>query len=240
MTAQPLALVVDDEPQMIDIVSFALETQGFETVTARDAEKAWQIFKVRDLDLLVLDVMLPQASGLSLCRRIREVSSVPILLLTARGETKDRVEGLEAGADDYVTKPFHPRELALRAEAIVRRTRSQPAPGTLVYGPLQIAGSSASLNGRILNLTPTEFRLLVRLASEQGKPVSFRHLLLAGWQMEEGPGAKEMLKTAVYRLRLQLAEHGYQKAVGAVRGAGYQLTFTAPVPARPGTKAPSL
>ena len=225
MTAQPIALVVDDEPQMIDIVSFALETQGFTTVTARDAEKAWQVFKNRDLDLLVLDVMLPQASGLSLCRRVRQTSSVPILLLTARGEAKDRVAGLEAGADDYVTKPFHPRELALRAEAIVRRTRGSSQAAERVYGPLRLSGNVVRLGGRTLNLTPIELSLLTRLAVEAGKPVSFRDLLLAGWQVEEGPGGRQMLKTALYRLRLQLAEQGYPNAVAAVRGSGYRLLF---------------
>lgn len=224
MSAKPLALVVDDEPQMIDIVSFALETQGFTTLSARDAEKAWQVFKSRELDLLVLDVMLPQSSGLSLCRRIRQTSTVPILLLTARGEAKDRVAGLEAGADDYVTKPFHPRELALRAEAIVRRTRGAAGlRAEVVCGPLKIAEGSAVLAGHILTLSPTELRLLTRLAAEEGKPVSFRDLLLAGWQVDEGPGGRQMLKTALYRLRRQLSEHGYPHAVEAVRGTGYRL-----------------
>ncbi|MER1997392.1 MAG: response regulator transcription factor [Arthrobacter sp.] len=227
MSTKPIALVVDDEPQMIDIVTFALETQGFTTLSARDAEKAWQVFKSRELDLLVLDVMLPQSSGLSLCRRIRQTSMVPILLLTARGEAKDRVAGLEAGADDYVTKPFHPRELALRAEAIVRRTRGAAVgQGTeTVCGPLRIADGSAVLAGHFLTLTPTELRLLTRLASEEGKPVGFRDLLLAGWQVDEGPGGREMLKTALYRLRRQLSQQGYPHAVEAVRGTGYRLSL---------------
>ena len=226
MSAKPVALVVDDEPQMVDIVSFALETQGFETLATRDAEKAWQVFKSRELDLLVLDVMLPQSSGLSLCRRIRQTSSVPILLLTARGEAKDRVAGLEAGADDYVTKPFHPRELALRAEAIVRRTKGAAAHRSEVAcGPLRIADGVATLDGRILSLTPTEQRLLARLATAQGTPVGFRDLLLAGWQVDEGPGGRQMLKTALYRLRRQLAACGYPHAVAAVRGTGYRLAL---------------
>ena len=122
MSAAPRALIVDDEPQMLAIVEFALQTQGFECVTAPDAERAWRLLLTQDVDLAVLDVMLPGASGIELCRRIRSRLDVPVLLLTARGETEDRIVGFEAGADDYVAKPFSPREVALLAQALVRRT----------------------------------------------------------------------------------------------------------------------
>jgi len=107
--ARPSVLVVDDERQMVSIVSFALETQGFATVSARSAEEAWRHFGAQSFDLVVLDVMLPGASGMRLCERIRATSDVPVILLTARGEESDRLAGLLAGADDYVTKPFSPR-----------------------------------------------------------------------------------------------------------------------------------
>ena len=223
MTPSLTALVVDDEPQMLDIVSFALETQGFITLTAKDAETAWQLFKEKALDLMVLDVMLPHASGLTLCRRIREVSDVPIILLTARGESSDRVSGLESGADDYVTKPFHPRELALRAEAIVRRTRPRAAKEVLHHGPLRIEQDRASVHGRYLNLSSTELRLLTRLVQGSGRTVRFEELLLAGWRQAEGPGGRQMLKTAIYRLRQRLAAEGYPRSIKAIRGDGYQL-----------------
>ncbi|MFC3299940.1 response regulator transcription factor [Arthrobacter agilis] len=218
-----LALVVDDEPQMLDIVTFALETQGFSSVSAKDAEFAWSVFRTRQFDLVVLDVMLPQSSGLSLCRRIREVSSVPVLLLTAKSGVQDRIAGLEAGADDYVTKPFHPRELALRAEAIVRRTTVTSAHAELVHGPLRIGQDGATVHGRYLHLSALELRLLRRLASAQGQPVSFRDLLLSGWQIDEGPGGREMLKTALYRVRKTLQGEGIPRAIRAVRGVGYEL-----------------
>jgi DNA-binding response OmpR family regulator len=218
-----LALVVDDEPQMLDIVTFALETQGFASVYAKDAESAWGLFRNRQFDLVVLDVMLPQSSGLSLCRRIREVSAVPVLLLTAKSGVQDRIAGLEAGADDYVTKPFHPRELALRAEAIVRRTAVAPAPVELVHGPLRVGQDAATVHGRYLHLSALELRLLRRLASAQGQPVSFRDLLLSGWQIDEGPGGREMLKTALYRVRKALHGEGMPRAIRAVRGVGYEL-----------------
>lgn len=217
------ALVVDDEPQMLDIVTFALETQGFTTVTARDAETGWNVFREKALDLLVLDVMLPHSSGLALCRRIREVSEVPIILLTARGESSDRVSGLESGADDYVTKPFHPRELALRAEAIVRRTRPRAAEAVIHHGPLRLEADRASVHGRYLNLSSTELRLLTRLVQNTGRTVPFDELLLAGWRQTEGPGGRQMLKTAIYRLRHRLAAEGYPRSIKAVRGDGYQL-----------------
>lgn len=224
MDYQHLALVVDDEPQMLDIVTFALETQGFSAVSAKDAESAWNHFRGRQFDLVVLDVMLPQASGLSLCRRIRETSDVPVLLLTAKSGAQDRIAGLEAGADDYVIKPFHPRELALRAEALVRRSRvAAPAHSDLVHGSLRISGDTVTVNGRYVHLSSLELKLLRRLASAQGQPVSFRDLLLSGWQIDEGPGGKEMLKTALYRVRKALQNEGLPRAIRAVRGVGYEL-----------------
>ncbi|PPB48608.1 DNA-binding response regulator [Arthrobacter pityocampae] len=223
MEHQHLALVVDDEPQMLDIVTFALETQAFSHVSAKDAVTAWQLFRARHFDLVVLDVMLPQSSGLSLCRRIREVSDVPVLLLTAKSGVQDRIAGLEAGADDYVTKPFHPRELALRAEAIVRRSAPTPESSELVHGPLRISQEKATVHGRYLHLSALELRLLRRLASAHGQPVSFRDLLLSGWQIDEGPGGREMLKTALYRVRKALHGEGLPRAIRAVRGVGYEL-----------------
>jgi DNA-binding response OmpR family regulator len=217
------ALVVDDEPQMLDIVCFALETQGFTTLMARDAENAWNLFNERPLDLLVLDLMLPHTSGTTLCRRIREVSEVPIIMLTARGESADRVLGLESGADDYVTKPFHPRELALRAEAIVRRTQPRAAAVVLHDGPLRVEPERASIQGHYLHLSATELSLLRKLLQNSGRTVSFEELLLAGWRQPEGPGGREMLKTALYRLRQRLAAEGYPRSIKAVRGAGYRL-----------------
>lgn len=218
-----VALVVDDEPQMLDIVSFALETQGFRTRTARSAEAGWRDFTTQRFDLLVLDIMLPNSSGLSLCRRVRQTSDVPIILLTARGETKDRVTGLEAGADDYVTKPFHPRELALRAEGLVRRSRPTRAE-VLTLGPLRLESGSASIRGRILVLSEIETRLLTVLLRRQGTTVPFADLLMTGWQVLEGPGSREMLKTAIYRLRKRLASEGMPKALTSVRGEGYRLS----------------
>jgi len=223
--ARPSVLVVDDERQMVSIVSFALETQGFATTSARSAEEAWRHFGTQSFDLVVLDVMLPGMSGIRLCERIRATSDVPVILLTARGEESDRLAGLLAGADDYVTKPFSPRELALRAAAIVRRTdrRAQRAEvlvnGALVLDPAQ---RTANLDGRVLRLTDVELRLLTALMRHSGEVVSWRVLLNEVWATDEAAGARDMIKTAVYRLRQHLGSQGDDLIV-SVRSTGYLM-----------------
>lgn len=222
----PHALVVDDERQMLDIVSFALETQGFTTVQVGDAEQAWAMFERNDFDVLILDVMLPRASGVTLCRRVRRVSDVPIILLTAKGEAADRVAGLEAGADDYVVKPFHPRELALRAQAIVRRYRERAADSRIVNGDLVIDPRTATVTraGEKVALSQSEFHLLMALASRLDEDVSWSHLLLEVWGTDSLLGGREMVKTAIYRLRGRLgrpsADADY---IVTVRGRGYRM-----------------
>ena len=226
MADKGTVLVVDDEVQMLDIVSFALETQGFGTVCERDAERGWASYQQHRFVLAVLDVMLPRSSGIDLCRRIRAAGQLPIILLTARGETKDRIAGLEAGADDYVTKPFHPRELALRVEAIVRRSGS--GGDSLELGDLRFAGDEVLVGERVLRLSTTELRILRALAAQPGHTVGSADLTLQGWRVLEGPGTREMLKTAVYRLRMHLRDAGSQYTVTAVRGVGYALAARDP------------
>lgn len=221
----PRVLVVDDEAQMVSIVAFALETQGFETVTARSAELAWRLFGEQRFDLVVLDVMLPGLSGVGLCERLRGVSDVPIILLTARGEENDRLTGLLAGADDYVTKPFSPRELALRASAIVRRTRVRSVSDESIRnGPLQVdpVRRTAHLEGSVVRLSDVEFRLLVVLARRAGQVVGWRELLNEVWFTGELVGGRDMIKTTVYRLRQHLGPRG-EDLVVTVRGLGYLM-----------------
>ena len=222
MADKGTVLVVDDEVQMLDIISFALETQGFATVCERDAERGWASFQQHRFALAVLDVMLPRSSGIDLCRRIRAAGNLPVILLTARGETKDRIAGLEAGADDYVTKPFHPRELALRAEAVVRRSGSRD--DDLQLGDLRFVGEEVLVGDRVVRLPSTELRILRALAAQQGHTVTSADLTLQGWRVLEGPGTREMLKTAVYRLRMHLRDAGSHYTVTAVRGIGYALS----------------
>jgi len=157
----PQVLVVDDEPQILMIMRFALETAGFTVVTATDGAQAWSTFKQRRFDLVVLDLMIPVVSGVAVAERIRGISDVPIMMITALSDEPDRIRGLEAGADDYVTKPFSPRELTLRAQALVRRWHGRRSPA-LSNGDLMIdtASHRVYLHGSALDMSDTEVRFL--------------------------------------------------------------------------------
>lgn len=220
---RPLALVVDDEPSMRDIITFALETQDFETCTAGTAEAAWTLVQARPVDLVVLDVMLPGLSGVELCRRIVQSTGIPVILLTALGETSRRITGLEAGASDYIAKPFHPRELALRAAGLVKRLPL--GDGQLTRGALTVnlRTTAAWVSGRRIDLTNHEFRLVAAFAGNPGETLPFRRLLLLGWNDADLIGGRELLKTAVYRLRMKLraVEPGAEALIRSVRGVGY-------------------
>lgn len=220
------ALVVDDEVQMVSIISFALETQGFSCVTAHNTAEAWKIVSHGGIDLIVLDVIMPNGSGVELTRRIRAHNiQVPIILLTALGEERDRIAGLEAGADDYVTKPFSPRELALRASAILRRS-SQFNDSVASVGELSIDRDKHHIQwkGQPLNLSATEYGIMDALARRQGEVVTTRDLLNEVWGTVETVGGRDMVKTTIYRLRKHLAEAGVPAtAVTSERGIGYRL-----------------
>ncbi|WP_077138224.1 response regulator transcription factor [Flaviflexus massiliensis] len=222
---KPVALIVDDEKQMTSIVSFALEVQGFDFHTAHNVADAWRILNTYSIDIVVLDVMMPSGSGIDLTHRIRTLSSsIPIILLTALGAEKDRIAGLEAGADDYVTKPFSPRELALRAQAIVRRSNSRANQDFVEYGSLLIDRTrlSATWKGRHLDLSDTEVRLLLALSG--GDIVSQREILNKAWATTETVGGREMVKTTIYRLRRQLANLKVEGLeIESHRGLGYSL-----------------
>ena len=219
-------LVVDDEPQMLTIVSFALQTHGFDTVTAPDAERAWEIIAEGGVDLIVLDIMLPGESGLDVCRRLRDQHGTPVLLLTARDEQEDRLIGLEAGADDYLVKPFHPRELALRAAGILHRaTRTEPRTFVAVRDlRIGILSMTVTLRGMRLSLSTTEYAMLLCLARHAGQVMSWRELVRQVWGSEPIAGDRQVVRTVIYRLRGRLgASSGDQGYVVTVRGAGYLM-----------------
>lgn len=239
MSADPsdhdVAFVVDDERSMRDIVSFALETQGFVTREFGTAEAAWRALRTEQPDLMVVDHMLPGASGIQLCSWVRAESSIPIIMLTARGESRDRIHAFEEGVDDYVVKPFHPRELALRAQALVRRAKAM-RNDTLEVGPIAIRPMHGTVHvgGAPVHMTTQEYRLLVALASRPGEVLDFRQLCVAGWGTSYSAGSKELLKTSLYRLRIKLdtAVPGTGALLHSVRGQGYCLVLPdAPPPA---------
>ncbi len=218
------ALVVEDEPQMALIVEFALQTQGFEVVVAHDGATAMHLIRTRAIDLVVLDVLMPAMDGLTLCQLIKARTDVPVMLLTALAQHDDVIAGLEHGADDYVTKPFHPREVALRAQALVRRRRD--AGSTIRVGELVIdpAARSAVLSGQRLDLPYTEFKVLAHLASRRGQAQSWQDLLREVWGTADLIGGRDVVKSTVYRLRSRLSTvPGGGGYIRTIRGVGYLM-----------------
>ncbi|MET7817919.1 response regulator transcription factor [Micromonospora zamorensis] len=236
----PTALVVDDEPQMTIIVEFALQTQGFTVLTAHDGATALHLLRTHSVDLVVLDVMMPTMDGLALCQRIRARSEAPIMFLTALAQRDDIIAGLEHGADDYVTKPFHPREVALRAQALVRRRRGSGTTvqvGELVIEP---ATQTATLAQHRLDLPFTEFKLLHHLAVRRGVPQSWQDLLREVWGTTDLIGGRDVVKSAVYRLRSRLAGTPNGSAyVRTLRGVGYLMPEMAAETAEDGDASPA-
>lgn len=222
-------LVVDDEPKLVEVVRAYLERDGYRVVAASDGREALEQFRLAWPDLVVLDLMLPELDGLEVCRRLRQESSVPIIMLTARAEEADELIGLELGADDYVTKPFSPRALLARVRAVLRRIGSaaDDGEGPIVAGPLRIDPTrhEATWDGVRLPLTPMEFRLLVVLARRPGR-VFERLELLERVQGEAYAVYERTVDAHVKNLRKKLAVAGGGAAAGSivtVPGVGYKL-----------------
>lgn len=216
-------LLVEDEESYREPLAFKLRRDGFEVVAVADGLKALAAFDRGGVDIVLLDLMLPGLSGTEVCRELRQRGPTPVIMLTAKDSEIDKVVGLEIGADDYVTKPFSPRELALRAQAIVRRSRRAPDTEQIVNGALVIdpAARTASHDGTVLHLSDVEFRLLAALARRPGQPVGVRDLLNEVWHTTETAGGRDMIKTTVHRLRHRLGPAG--GLIVTVRGVGYLM-----------------
>jgi len=201
-------LAIDDEPRYLRVIAFNLEQEGFRVTSATSGEQGLALLEGIDPDLVILDVMLPGLDGFEVCRRIRELSSRPIIMLTAKGAEEDKIKGLRIGADDYVTKPFSAAELLARVDAVLRRTQPQETrQPTLVLGDLCIdhLGKRVTVRGKEVRLSPTEYRLLVCLAGSAGVVLSRDELLEKVW----GPsyrGEDEILRVALWRLRQKLED----------------------------------
>jgi DNA-binding response OmpR family regulator len=219
-------LVVDDEPIVRDVVVRYLERDGFETLTASDGDAARSLIEAREPNLVVLDVMLPGTDGLSLCRWIRSRSSLPVILLTARGEEADRIVGLELGADDYVTKPFSPRELAARVRTVLRRSNGSSLPReTITFGAIELDGSSreARREDETIQLTAKEFELLWFLASHPRHVFSRDQLMARVWGYEAAVDTGTVT-VHVRRLREKIEPDPSQpRHLHTVWGVGYRL-----------------
>jgi two-component system phosphate regulon response regulator PhoB len=219
-------LVVDDEPDIMELVRFNLSQEGFEVDTAENGANALAQIGRRPPDLVILDLMLPDLSGADVCRKLRsmpETSKLPVIMLTARSEEVDRVVGFELGADDYVTKPFSPRELVLRVKAVLRRgVLPESVTRRFEHGPLQLdqEGHRCLLDGDELELTAKEFRLLAALMARPGRVWSREQLLDDVWGSDIAV-THRTVDTHVKRLREKLGAAG--DLIHTVRGVGYRF-----------------
>ncbi len=217
-------LIVDDDPRLRDLVRLALERAGHTVTTAADGQSALTQAARAAPDLIVLDIGLPEMDGFDVCRRIRARSEVPILFLTARDDEIDRVLGLEIGADDYVTKPFSPRELVARVKAILKRTAGPVAAPALTAGGLALdtAARTCRLNGTALDMTATEFRLLARLMEQPGRLVPRGVLIAALWGAQSAVSDRT-LDSHLRNLRRKLAAAGGGQMIETRHGQGIRL-----------------
>jgi DNA-binding response OmpR family regulator len=220
-------LVVEDEPDIRNLIAFHLARDGFRCRTASTGPEALWAVRSHPPDLVVLDLMLPEMTGLEVCRRLRqerETAALPIIMLTARTDEVDRVLGLELGADDYVAKPFSPKELLARVRAVLRRARAPEVARPLVSGPIAIdpARHVATLAGRPLALTPKEFDLLQALLGSAGRVLSREHLLNRVWGYARADEIESRtIDVHVRRLRVKLGGEG--RRIATVKSIGYLL-----------------
>ncbi|MCB2125559.1 MAG: response regulator [Rhodobacteraceae bacterium] len=235
MTAQPDThlLIVDDDERIRSLLQKFLIRNGFWVTTARDAAHARRILAGLDFDLIVMDVMMPGEDGISLTRELRAKMATPILLLTARGETSDRIAGLEAGADDYLAKPFEPRELLLRINAILRRTPAKvepKLPKVLAMGEVRYDVDRGEMwrGSNLIRLTATEAALMRIFAARPGEPVSRTSLVedlnRGGGRGDTGQTQERAVDVQITRLRRKFETDPKQpRYLQTVRGAGYML-----------------
>ncbi len=219
-------LVVDDEPQLVKVVRGYLEQAGFRVVVAGDGQTALAQFKREKPDLVLLDLNLPGMDGLEVARKLRAASNVPIIMVTARVEETDRLIGLELGADDYVTKPFSPREVVARVRAVLRRAEAGPARPEVIRVAdivLDLTRHAVTRGGELLDLTPTEFNLLAALAGEPGRAFSRLQLLEAA-QGDAFEGYERTLDAHIKNLRAKLERDPKKpEYILTVFGVGYKF-----------------
>jgi len=221
-------LIVDDEPRYLRLLEANLRTEGYEVVTAQDGQQAIETFSTQPIDLILLDIMMPRLDGFAACQRIREFSSVPIIILTAKGEEQDRVRGLDLGADDYLVKPFSATELLARVRAVLRRAQAPVEPGQarfFTHENLRIDFARAEVwrADQVISLSATEYRLLLQFAHNLGKILTSEDLLTSVWGPEY-KGDKEILWVSIARLRQKLEDDPHSpKHIVTRSGLGYLM-----------------
>lgn len=229
----PTVLVVEDQAEMLDLIRLYLQSSGFEVIQAQDGSAALQVVKERPIDLVLLDIMLPGRDGWEVCREIRQRSFVPIIMVTAKAEEVDRVLGLELGADDYVTKPFSPRELVARVRALLRRIgfyqQEQGSPDAVSLGSLLVEGRTRRvvLSGKRLDLTSKEFDLLWFLVLHRGQVFNREQLLEQVWG-QSYDGTYRTVDALIKRLRRKIEDDPDTPTyIETIRGVGYRCLGTA-------------
>lgn len=227
MTINQRVLVVDDDKNICEIIRLYLEKEGFEVVIAGDGQTAVDLFKQKTPSVVVLDVMLPKMDGFQVCREIRRVSNIPIIMLTAKGETFDKVLGLELGADDYMVKPFENKELVARIKAILRRYDPKDTGDKEVVYPniiINLTNYELKINGNTVDIPPKELELLYFLATNPNKVFTREQLLETVWGFDYF-GDSRTVDVHVKRLRekLELAGNSVNWQLKTVWGVGYKF-----------------
>ena len=217
-------LIVEDEVDIANLISFNLERAGYSVDMAHDGNEGLQRILKEQPDLVILDLMLPSMDGYQVLKEMQRdtrTHSIPVLMLTAKGQTEDRIKGLESGADDYLTKPFSPKELLLRVQAILKRNRSSPGSVIFSFGPFRFDKNSLAfyLNEEPLSLTSTEFKLLLYLCQRAGETQDRNDLLKVVWGYNDDVHSRT-LDTHMKRLRQKLGDSS--SLIVTIRGVGYQ------------------
>jgi two-component system, OmpR family, response regulator AdeR len=219
----PLILIVEDELELAEIVEAYLRREGYQTERAGDGKRALELYRASKPDLVLLDIMMPKLNGLEVLKTIRQDGQTPVIMLTARAEDDDKLSGLELGSDDYIIKPFNPREVVARVKAVLRRSSQKPGSDILRIGKLEIQKEQAKVlfTNQLLELTPTEFRLLVCFAEAPGRV--FNRLELLEASMPESDALERVVDAHLKNLRKKLGDVGAGELIETVFGIGYRL-----------------
>jgi two-component system, OmpR family, phosphate regulon response regulator PhoB len=223
----PSVLVVEDDTALCELLTWNLSAEGYDVRSTGDGEEALLMVREQHPDAIILDWMIEQVPGIEVCRQLRKdraTASIPIVMLTARGEEEDRIRGLKTGADDYVTKPFSPRELMARVEALLRRSRPALAGTTLQFVDLELDPASHRVRreGEALHLGPTEFRLLRYFMERPGRVLSRQQILDGVWGMDSDIDERTV-DVHIRRLRKAINRSGDADPIRTVRSAGYSM-----------------
>ena len=215
-------LVVDDDTNICDLLKIYLENEGYETVTAYDGIKALSAFKIYEPDLVLLDIMMPRKDGWQVCREIRQYSKVPIIMLTAKGDERDELQGFQLGVDEYITKPFSPKILVARVEAVLRRTNQAEETELLEYGGIVVdkTAHSVTIDGKPVDLSFKEFELLTYFMENKGIALSREKILNHVWNYDYFGDART-IDTHVKKLRSKLGDKG--DLIKTIWGVGYKM-----------------